>query len=100
MDELLEHERGQELQFLLDSGDEAQEENVVQFYEDQTQQQDPKRPEPVLPLAETEEVDELPQPVSGKQAGRSCETYCRTHNNFNSRFQIPNFKGCSVICEF
>ena len=92
MDELLEHEGGQKLQFLLDSRDEAHEEKVVQLYEDQSQQQDPKPPEPVLPSAETEEVDELSQPAFRQQAGRSCETYGSTHRKCNSRFQIPDSK--------
>ena len=75
MDELLKQEGGQELQFLLDGGDETGEKNVVKLDEHQTQQQDAKDPKQILPLAETKVVDELFQPVSNQQAGRSCEAY-------------------------
>jgi hypothetical protein len=69
VDELLEHEGGQKLQFLLDSRDEAHEEKVVQLYEDKSQQQDYKTPYPVLTLAEPKEIDELSQPAFRQQAG-------------------------------
>ena len=69
MDELLEQEGGEKLQLLLNGGDETEEKNVVKFNKDQTQQQDSKRPKPILPPAETKVVDELSQPVSSQKAG-------------------------------
>ena len=69
MDELLEQEGGEKLQLLLNGGDETDEKNVVKFNKDKTQQQDSKRPKPILPPAETEMVCELSQPVSSKQPG-------------------------------
>lgn len=68
MDELLEHEGGQELELLLDGRDETYEKKVIQFDENQAEKYDTQSPEPVFCLSETEEVKELPDSVAGKQA--------------------------------